>query len=284
MPETIFRFAESLRRLLEARTPADVEQLWGDHAVDALGWRAFAHAWHTGESRERALDEVDGLLLRVLDRFPVLADGPEPGAVRVRTFLVPLLERLQHAAAATLVGQRYGVAGLRTVIADADAPLARRYFAFLGLAELHPPSEWPVFARYLTPAAHHAFQGAAAEAARFYPENGAAFKLLELFDAVRTDLHLRAFLSPRILESLYVLTDPATLPFLRDLLTAGFTDPDPDRCEVTRALVLVRRLTGRLEPSIKYLDTGAELVRQAVDAAEAGFERSRTVLNPVTLI
>src|SRR5207244_1351840 len=74
-----------------------------------------------------------------------------------------------HAAAAALVGHRYGVAGLRTVIADQDAPLARRYFAFLALAELHPPRAWPVFARYLIPDAHHAFQGAAVEAARFYP-------------------------------------------------------------------------------------------------------------------
>jgi hypothetical protein len=227
---------------------------------------------------------VDGLLLRLLDRLPVLAAGADPQAVRVRTFFIPILERLQHATAATLVGQRYGVAGLRTVIADEQAPLARRYFAFLGLAELHPPAEWPVFARYLTPAAHHAFQGAAAEAARFYPQDDPAGRLLDLFDAVRGDLHLRSFLSPRILESLYVLSDPRTLPFFRELLTAGFTDPDPEFCEVTRAIVMVRRFTGRLEANIKYAGVDAVALQAAADAAERVFEEARAVLKPVTLI
>lgn len=233
---------------------------------------------------ERVLDEADGLLLRALDRIPVLVASPEPADVRARTFVIPALERLQHATAAALVAQRYRVAGLRTVIADEEAPLARRYFAFLGLAEMHPPHEWPVFARYLQPMAHHAFQGAAAEAARFYPADDAAGRLVDLFDAVRTDLHLRAFLSPRIMESLYVLAAPATLPFFRELLTAGFTDHDPERCEVTRALVMVRRFTGHLEPNIKYPDIGRANVLVAVDAAEAAFEQARAVLNPVAVI
>ena len=168
------------------------------------------------------------------------------------------------------------MAGLRTVIADQEAPLARRYFAFLGLAELHPPAAWPVFARYLTPGAHHAFQGAAVEAARFYPDDGPAGRLVELFDAVRSDLHLRTFLSPRILESLYVLKDPSTLPFFRELLTAGFTDHDPERCEVTRALVMVRRFTGQIEANSKYADTGSTGVAQAIDEAKVAFERAGT--------
>jgi hypothetical protein len=227
---------------------------------------------------------VDGLLLRLLDRLPVLTASSEPSAVHLRTFLVPALERLQHATAATLVGHRYGIAGLRTVIADQDAPLARRYFAFLGLAELHPAGEWPVFARYLTLGAHHAFQGAAAEAARFYPGGGAASRLVGLFDAVRSDLHLRTFLSPRILQSLYVLSDPSTLPFFRDLLTAGFTDHDPERCEVTRALVMVRRFTGKTEPNSKYPEPQSVQVIRAMAGAEEAFERSRGVLTPVVVI
>src|SRR5213595_2533494 len=80
------------------------------------------------------------------------------------TFRVPELERWQHAAAAALVGARWGVAGLRTVIADTQAPLGRRYFAFLALAERHPKEAWPLFAKYLqTPGAHHAFVAAAVE-------------------------------------------------------------------------------------------------------------------------
>ncbi len=276
-----------LHRLLDARSPTAFGEIWDTSQAEDLGWLALGDARRLASGVagwERVLDEVDGLLLRVLDRVPVLVSSPEPSAVRARTFLLPALERLQHASAAALVAGRYGVAGLRTVIADEEAPLARRYFAFLGLAELHPPSEWPLFARYLQPQAHHAFQGAAAEAARFYAPDPAAARLVELFDAVRTDLQLRAFLSPRILESLYVLAAPATLPFLRALLTAGFTDHDPERCEVTRALVMVRRLAGRLEPNIKYPDLEADGVVAAVDAAEGTFERARAVLNPVTVI
>jgi len=285
MPETVFRFAEALRRLLHAGGPEAFEALWVEEGLGDLGWDALGRAWRFDAGRwERALDEADGLLLRLLDRLPVLAATAEPAAVHVRTFREPELERLQHATAAALVAQRYGVAGLRTVVADEAAPLARRYFAFLALAERHPPSEWPLFARYLTPGAHHAFLGAAAEAARFYPEADAAGRLVELFDAVRDDLHLRAFLSPRILSSLYVLADPTTLPFFRALLTAGYTDADPEQCEVTRALVMVRRLTGRVEPNTKYPDPEAPGVVEALAQAEDLFQRREAVLRPVTVI
>ena len=285
MPETVFQFAEVLRRLLYAGDPQGFEAVWVAEGLEDLGWDALGRAWRADAGRwERALDEADGLLLRLLDRLPVLAASAEPAAVHVRTFREPELERLQHATAAALVAQRYGVAGLRTVVADEAAPLARRYFAFLALAERHPPSEWPLFARYLTPGAHHAFLGAAAEAARFYPGGDAAARLVELFDAVRDDLHLRSFLSPRILESLYVLADPSTLPFFRTLLTAGYTDPDPEHCEVTRALVMVRRLTGGLEPNIKYLDPTAPDVLEALGGAEERFQRRRAVLKPVSVI
>ncbi len=285
MPETVFQFAEALRRLLSAAGPEAFERVWAGERLDELGWDALSRAWRSDASRwERALDEVDGLLLRLLDRLPVLAAHAEPAAVHVRTFREPQLERLQHATAAALVAQRYGVAGLRTVVADEEAPLARRYFAFLALAERHPPGEWPLFARYLTPGAHHAFLGAAAEAARFYPDAGAAGRLVELFDAIRGDLHLRSFLSPRILESLYVLADPATLPFFRALLTAGYTHADPEYCEVTRALVMVRRFTGRLEPNSKYPDPDAPGVREAVGEAESVFQQRRARLSPVSVI
>src|SRR2546425_11980509 len=103
-------------------------------------------------------------LLAVLERGRAFLD---PHLV---TFRVPELERWQHAAAAALVGARWGVAGLRTVIADTSAPLGRRYFAFLALAERHPPAAWGLFAKYLRrPAAHNAFVAATVESAHFYP-------------------------------------------------------------------------------------------------------------------
>lgn len=285
MPELIYRFAESLRQLLAARTPQGLEQRWAELGIEELGWDALARARsHQVPRWERALDEADGLLLRLLDRVPQLAASGDATAVHLRTFRLPALERLQHATAAALVEQRYGPAGLRAVVADEAAPLARRYYAFLALATRHRAAEWPLFARYLVPDAHHAFVGMAAEAARFYPELEPAPYLVGLFDAVRDDLHLREFLSPRILESLFVLSDPRTLDFFRDLLTAGHTHHDPERCEVTRALVMVRRFTGHLEANAKYRDLGAPSVEAAVDEAEALFEARREVLEPVVVI
>jgi len=107
---------------------------------------------------------------------------------------------------------------------------------------------------------------------------------MELFEAVRGDFQLRAFLSPRILASLYVLEDPRTLDFFRTLLVAGFTDSDPEHCEVTRALIAVRRLTGRLEPNAKYPDLDAPDVLRALQRAERRFERRRSALTPVSVI
>src|SRR5206468_502606 len=93
--------------------------------------------------------------------------------------------------------------------------------------------------RYLvTPGAHHAFVAAAVEAARYYP--GHADVLVRLFERIRGDQLLRRFLGPKILESLYVLGESLSLPLFEELLVAGHTDPDVDRCEVTRALVAVR--------------------------------------------
>ncbi len=285
MAESIFGFAEALRGLLQARSPEGFESHWGAVGCSDIGWRALTPAWRRDVLLwERGLDEVDGLLLRLLDRLPVLAAPRNAAADRVRTFRGPELERLQHATAAALVAQRFGVAGLRTVVADEAAPLARRYFAFFALAERHPPDSWPVFARYLVPVAHHAFVGAAAEAARFYPRSGAAGRLMKLFEAIRTDLHLRAFLSPRILESLFVLDDKETLPFFRNLLTSGHTDSRAEYCEVTRALVMVRRFTGVVEPNVKYADVAGDGLEKRVSQAETVFEKQCEILNPVTVI
>ena len=196
---------------------------------------------------------------------------------------MPELERWQHATAAALVGARWGVAGLRTVVADTAAPLARRYFAFLGLAERHPAGAWPLFERYLlTRGAHHAFVAAAVEAARYYP--GHAGVLIQLFQRIRGDQMLRRFLGPKILESLYVLGESEALPLFEELLVTGHTDPDVDRCEVTRALVAIRKWTGRVAPSSKFGDADHPGVRYTLDGAERRFDSERDRIVPVTVI
>lgn len=278
-------FAEALRGLLGLDEAAEVEARWRSARVEARGWEVLRQARReTHPGWVPVLDEIDGLLLRLLDRVPLIVGRGTRVARHIATFRVPALERLQHATAAALVAHRYGAAGLATVVGDAAAPLPRRYYAFLALAAQHPPAQWPLFDRYLNPAAHHAFVGAAAEAARYYPRAGAADVLMNLFGGVRSDLHLRAFLSPRILESLFVLADPGTLPFIRDLLVTGHTAPDPELCEVTRALVMVRRITGRLEPNTKFADLTDGKVRAVLDRAEAAFERHRHELSPVVVI
>jgi hypothetical protein len=271
-------FAAGLERLLRARDAGTLEGTWEALELSQLGWEALALARRAGtEALEPALAQVDRRLLAVLERCRSFLDP------HVVTFRVPELERWQHAAAAALVGARWGVAGLRTVIADTGAPLGRRYFAFLALAERHPRGAWPLFAKYLeAPEAHHAFVAAAVEAARYYA--GHAATLIALFDRIRDDQMLRRFLGPKILESLYVLDDPAALPLYEELLVAGHTDPDLDRCEVTRALVGVRKLTGRVAPSSKFPDPAEPSVRRALDEAERLFDEERDRLLPVVVI
>jgi hypothetical protein len=285
MPESVYCFAEALRSLLDSASPTRLESRWHALQVDTLGWNALEPAWRDERPEwESVLQEVDGLLLGLLNRVRRLAAGSHRAAIKLRTFRLPALERLQHGTVAALVAQRFGRAGLRTVVADTRAPLARRYYAFLAIAERHPGGEWPLFWRYLNPVAHHAFVGTAAEAARFYPQYGAAARLMRLFEQVRSDGHLRAFLSPRILESLYVLEDRTTLPFFRALLTAGHTEADPEHCEITRALVMVRRFTGWIEPNSKYADVIPSEIERELDAAESIFEAGRDVLCPVLVI
>jgi hypothetical protein len=274
----VCRFAGALERLLTARDAAAFEATWTVQDLDRLGWDALELARRTDVlALEPALAQVDRRLLALLDRSRGFLER------HVLTFRVPELERWQHAAAAALVGVRWGVAGLRTVVADTVAPRARRYFAFLCLAERHPVGAWPLFERYLvTPNAHYAFVAAAVAAARYY--EGHSDVLVRLFERIRGDQMLRRFLGPRILESLYILGDRESLPLFEGLLVAGHTDADVDRCEVTRALVAVRQLTGRLAPSSKFGDADTPAVRRALDEAERRFDAGRDRIVPVTVI
>jgi hypothetical protein len=271
-------FAAGLERLLAARDAAALDATWEEVNLGQVGWEALALARRANtEALEPALTQVDRRLLAVLERCRAFLDP------HIVTFRVPELERFQHAAAAALVGARWGVAGLRTVIADTRAPLGRRYFAFLALAERHPRDAWPLFARYLqTPGAHHAFVAAAVEAARYYP--GQAPDLIALFQRIRGDQMLRRFLAPKILESLYVLSDRVALPLYEELLVAGHTDRDLERCEVTRALVGVRQLTGKVAASSKFPDPEQPGVIRALDAAQRIFDEAKDRLAPVVVI
>ncbi|HWC74567.1 MAG TPA: hypothetical protein VG454_11585 [Gemmatimonadales bacterium] len=271
-------FTARLERLLVARDAAELDAVWEELNLGRLGWEALALARRANtEKLEPALAELDRRLLAVLERCRSFLDP------HIVTFRVPELERWQHAAAAALVGARWGVAGLRTVIADTQAPLGRRYFAFLALAERHPKEAWPLFERYLqTPGAHHAFVAAAVEATRYYP--GQAPHVIALFQRIRGDEMMRRFLAPKILESLYVLGDPAALPLYEELLIAGHTDPDLGRCEVTHALVGVRKLTGRVAASSKFPDPEEPRVIQALDEAQRIFEEEKDQLQPVVVI
>ena len=274
----LYRLAGALEQLLDAPDAAGFENAWEAASLDRLAWEALGLARRAhADGLEPALHQVDRRLLAVLDRCRAF---PDPHLV---TFRVPELERWQHAAAAALVGARWGIAGLRTVIADTAAPFGRRYFAFLALAERHPDGAWPLFERYLvTPGAHHAFVAAAVEAARYYP--GHSDVLVRLFDRIRRDQLLRRFLAPKILESLYVLGEASSLPLFEELLVTGHTDPDVDRCEVTRALVAVRRLTGRVAQSAKFADGEAATVRRTLDDAERRFESTPHRIVPVVVI
>lgn len=276
--DRLYGFIAALEPLLAAVDANAFEAAWQRERLTEVGWAALAGARRADTTAlAPVLAALDRRLLAVLERSRAGADQ------HLITFRIPELERWQHAAAAALVGARWGVAGLRTVVEDTSAPFARRYFAFLALAERHPPEAWPQFERYLrAPEAHHAFVAVAVEAARYYP--GRAPVLVELFERIRGDLLWRRFLGPKLLESLYVLGEAVALPLFEELLVTGHTDPDPERCEVTRALVAVRKLTGRLAPSAKYPNVEHPEVSRAIDRAQRRFEEERDRLEPVTVI
>src|SRR5439155_13773 len=116
----LYRFAGALEGLLAAPDAEAFERAWATAHVDRLAWEALGGARRADSGPlEPALDQVDRRLLAMLQRCRAF---PDPHVV---TFRVPELERWQHAAAAALVGARWGVAGLRTVIADTGAPLGR---------------------------------------------------------------------------------------------------------------------------------------------------------------
>jgi hypothetical protein len=273
-------FIAALEPLLVASDAPGFEAVWERERLAEVGWEALAQARRTGAAAlAPLLAALDRRLLAVLERSRAFAD------LHVVTFRIPELERWQHATAAALVGARWGGAGLRTVIEDTRAPFARRYFAYLDLAWRHPPEAWAVFEKYLrAEGAHYAFVAVAVEAARFYPESHPTPLLVALFERIRSDQLLRRFLGPRLLESLYVLGDPRSLPLFQELLVAGHTDPDLDHCEVTRALVAVRKLTGRLAPSSKFPDVERPEVTSVVDDAERRFLAARDRLDPVTVL
>jgi len=276
--ESLYRFAGALDPLLAAPDARTLEASWTAEHLDVFAWDALDRARAAATaSTAHVLAVVDQRLLALLERTRGLVD---PHFV---TFRVPELERWQHATAVALTGARWGQAGLHTVATDTRAPLARRYYALLALAERHPPNAWPLFERYLrAPDGHYAFVALAAEAARYYP--GHTDLLLDLFDRIRGDELCRSFFAPKILASLTVLADPASLPLLESLLIAGHTHRDPRRCEVTRALVAIRKVTGRIAPSVKYPDPASPSARAAVDAAERRLDRERNRLVPVTVI
>ncbi len=271
-------FMAALEPLLSAADATAFEAAWEREQLTELGWSALAGGRRVDTTAlAPTLAALDRRLLAVLERSRSCADQ------HLVTFRIPELERWQHATAAALVGARWGAAGLRTVIEDTRAPFARRYFAFLALAERHPPEAWPQFEKYLVaPEAHYAFVAVAVEAARYYP--GRAPILLDLFARIRGDLLLRRFLAPKLLESLYLLGEPIALPLFEELLVTGHTDPDPDHCEVTRALVAVRKLTGRLAPSAKYPNVESPEVARALDQAQRRFEEERDRLEQVKVL
>src|SRR5438105_1567622 len=75
-----------------------------------------------------------------------------------------------------------------------------------------------------------------------------------------------------------------TLPLFAELLVAGHTDPDAGRCEVTRALVAVRKLTGKVAPNSKFPDPEEPNVLRVLDEAQRIFEEEKDRLQPVVVI
>ncbi|OLC95745.1 MAG: hypothetical protein AUJ00_05770 [Gemmatimonadetes bacterium 13_1_40CM_3_70_6] len=126
-------FSAALERLLAAPDEPAFEAAWEAVDPQQLGWEALAHARRANtEALEPALAEVDRRLLAVLERARAFLDP------HVVTFRVAELERWQHAAAAALVGARWGVAGLRTRVSRAGRTPPLRCLAAVPDVSAHP--------------------------------------------------------------------------------------------------------------------------------------------------
>lgn len=261
-----------------------MEHAWQEMSIENLGWQALAiERHHPTPARAGFVSEVDALLFRLIERFRSEVEIGSPVARHIDTFRTPELERLKDATAAVLVGHRYGVAGLKALVDDRTGPLCRRYQAFLTLAELHPEGSWTFFRRYLSLRRHHAFVAAAAEACRFYPQEEPTQILVGLFLQAIEQPNLRAFLSPRILQSLFCLGRDESLPLMQMLTVVGHTHPDVRRCEVLRSLATIRVITGEMSESAKFPAIDAD-VEGRVEEAIKVYESDRGSLEPAELL
>ncbi len=68
------------------------------------------------------------------------------------------------------------------------------------------------------------------------------------------------------------------------MLTSGYAAAELEYCEITRALVAVRRFTGSVEPNVKFTDCTDPRVHAFLDDAERTFEARRHQLHPVVVI
>jgi len=73
------------------------------------------------------------------------------------------------------------------------------------------------------------------------------------------------------------------VPLYQQLAAAGHTAADPARCEVSHALVMLRRLTGEVPANSKFPEDEPTAVAW-LDRAEAQYEADRHVLRPVAVL
>lgn len=276
MPVSPCEFAEDLRAFLSIRSPEGMLRTWDQLRVDLRGRDALSSA-RRGVGGEPVLQEIDQLLQKSMSRVAEFSRGQTPASICLRTFRYVELERLQCAASAALVDRRYGAAGLHWLIENEEAPLARRYFAFLCLSERHHPDDWEFFCGYLARKHHHSFVATAIESLRYYPEREPSEILLDMFQAVRADSDLRRFFGPRILQTLYVLEDEIAEALFSDLLVAGHTEADPVVCEIMRAIATIYRLSGEIRDNSKFSDRQSTLDALAVATPVYDGLRSRFI-------
>ena len=81
-----------------------------------------------------------------------------------------------------------------------------------------------------------------------------------------------------------MLADIDSLPFFQELLVVGHTHRDPIYCEITRAVVMVERFTGKLQENSKFADVRSPEVKAAMDSAVDVYERHRHRFLPLALL